>query len=77
MKNPFIKEDNSAGLLTGLVIGAIATGSIVYLYFRKKKEMANAVAYAKDHAQDYLKEKTRHHKKHKSDVQDLENIVTH
>lgn len=77
MKNPFVKEDNSVGLLTGLIIGAIATGGIVYLYFRKKKERAKAAAYLKEHAQDYLKEKARHHKRHKSDVHDLETIITH
>ncbi len=75
MKNPFIREDSSAGLIAGLAIGAIAAGGAVYLYFKKRKEMAEAAAYAKEHALDYLKQKAPHFKKHKSDVQDLESII--
>ena len=76
MKNPFIKEDSNAGLLTGLIIGAITAGGLAYLYYAKKKELAEAAAYAKEHATDYLKDKVHRIKKHKTDLHDLQSIIS-
>jgi len=77
MKNPFIKEEHDGGLIAGLIIGAIATAGIAYLYLQKRRQIAEAAAYAKEHAKDYLKDKAHPLKKHKTDVHDLESIVTH
>ncbi|RVU02886.1 hypothetical protein EOD41_02815 [Mucilaginibacter limnophilus] len=78
MKNPFKKNDNSNGLLiAGIIGGAIAAGIITALIINHKRELADAAAEAKEHATDYLKAKSKQLKKHKSDVNDLADIISH
>ncbi|MBK0380386.1 hypothetical protein [Mucilaginibacter segetis] len=76
MKNPFHKHhDNSNKLIAGLALGAIFAGAITYLYIKRKADIEAEAARLKEHAQDYLKEKRQKMKKHKSDVDDLEDII--
>lgn len=75
MKNPFNKEDHSIPLIGAVVAGALATGTGIWFYLRRK---INAkAAYRYEHAQDYLKNKHPKGKKHKSDVNDLQVLVHH
>jgi LPXTG-motif cell wall-anchored protein len=76
MKNPFQREDSNTGLFAGLAIGAIFAGGIAYLYYKRKKEMAEIEAYKKEHAADYLEEKAPRPKRHKSDIDELHTIAT-
>jgi len=75
MKNPFKQEDNHSFLIPGLLIGAMFAGAITYLYIRKKSELKEAADELKSHAKDYLKKREGKLKKHKSDINDLEDIV--
>ena len=77
MKNPFKKQHNNSLLIAGIIGGAFAAGAITYLIFKHRRELAEAAAEAKAHAQDYLKDKAGKFKKHKSDVDDLADIVSH
>ncbi len=77
MKNPFKKQKNHSLLIAGIIGGAFAAGTIAFLIFKHRQELADAAAEAKAHAQDYLKEKAGKLKKHKSDVDDLADIVSH
>jgi len=75
MKNPFKKEERSAALITGLVIGVIATGGLVYVYLKKRAAMKAAAKELKAHAKDYLKAKATKFKKHKSDIEELDHLI--
>ncbi|MBD1395526.1 hypothetical protein [Mucilaginibacter glaciei] len=75
MKNPFQQEDNSFKLVAGLALGAIFAGAITYLYIKRKADIDDAAAELKEHAQDYLKDKEKHIKKIKTDVNDLAGII--
>jgi hypothetical protein len=77
MKNPFHKEDNSGILIAGLALGAIFAGAITYLYIKRKQDIEAAAAELKEHAQDYLKKKEKHAKKHKTDVSELADVIHH
>ncbi|RYY37793.1 MAG: hypothetical protein EOP46_01325 [Sphingobacteriaceae bacterium] len=77
MKNPFKKQKSHSLLIAGIIGGAFAAGAITYLIFKHRHELAEEAAKAKEHAQDYLKEKAGKLKKHKSDVGDLADIVSH
>ncbi|RCH56349.1 hypothetical protein DJ568_00365 [Mucilaginibacter hurinus] len=78
MKNPFKKHDkNTSLLIAGIIGGAAAAGAITYLIFNHRRELADAAAAAKEQATAYLKEKEGHLKKHKSDIGDLKDIISH
>jgi len=75
MKNPFIKESNNGGLIAGIIMGAAAAGTGIYFYLKKRKALAEAAAYAKEHANDYLQDKVHAIKKHKTDLHELHSIA--
>ncbi len=74
MKNPFNKEDHSGLIIGAIVAGALAAGAGIWFYLRGKRA-AEAEAYRHEHAQDYLKKKQK--KKHKTGVNELEDILHH
>ena len=76
MKNPFNKEDHSGLIIGAVIAGALAAGAGIWFYLRGKRA-AEEEAYRHEHAQDYLKAKKKNKKKHKSDVEELENLVHH
>lgn len=76
MKNPFNKKDNSGLILGAIVAGALAAGAGIWFYLRGKRA-AEAEAYRLEHAQDYLKKKQKKKKKHKTGLNELENIIHH
>lgn len=80
MKNPFEKEDNSNVLIAAALVGAIAAGTITYLYLVKKgaafrKKMNDKAEEGKEKAAEYLKAKTRKLKKQKTDLHELESLA--
>jgi len=75
MKNPFKKNESSAGLIAGLAIGVIATAGLVYVYLQKRAAMKAAAKELKAHAKDYLKVKAGKFKKHKSDIEQLDHLI--
>lgn len=77
MKNPFKKHNNNGLLIAGIIGGAVAAGIITALIIRHRHELAEAAAEAKEHATDYLKDKKQQLKKHKTDVSELADIVSH
>jgi predicted RNase H-related nuclease YkuK (DUF458 family) len=79
MKNPFVKEDNSL-LIAAVAIGAIGAGAIAYLYTTKygsifRSKVTEKTEDSKEHATDYLKKKTHHLKKKKTDLHDIQDII--
>jgi len=74
MKNPFIKENNSGMWIAGLGIGIIAAGAAAY-YWVKNNGETEAITEGRPHANDYLINRSGKMKKHKSDVNDLAEIV--
>jgi uncharacterized protein HemX len=76
MKNLFKREDNTDLIVGAIIAGALAAGAGIWFYLRGKRA-AEAKAYRHEHAQDYLKAKTKKKKKHKSDVEELQNLVHH
>jgi uncharacterized protein HemX len=74
MKNPFNKENNSGLIIGAIVAGTLAAGAGIWFYLRGKRA-AEAAAYHREHAQDYLKKKQKKKKKHRSDINDLENVI--
>lgn len=74
MKNPFKKEDYISALLAYAALGAIATGTITYLYLKKRSALKAVKKEAREHAGDYLKH-NNFKKRRTTDVHDLERIV--
>ncbi|MDO3645244.1 hypothetical protein [Mucilaginibacter sp. L3T2-6] len=76
MKKLFGKEDHTALWIGAAVAGALAAAAGIWFYLRGKRA-AEAEAYRHEHAQDYLKGKQKKKKKHKTAVDELEDIVHH
>jgi ABC-type nickel/cobalt efflux system permease component RcnA len=76
MKNPFKQEDNSALWISASIAGALAAAAGIWFYLRGKRA-AEEEARRHEHAQDYLKDKKMHKKKHKTDVHELEDLIQH
>lgn len=76
MKNPFRTNHPNTGLIAGLAIGVMATGGLAYLYLQKKSALKASADELKERAQNYLKAKTAKMKKHKSDVEELDHLIT-
>ena len=73
MKNPFIKEDDSAAWTAAAIIGTVVAVAAAWLFFQGTSRAAkNALAAAERaaHANDYLKPKHVKHKK-TTDLHDL------
>ncbi len=78
MKNPFKKHNkNNALLIAGIIGGAVAAGLITALIIRNRHALADAAKDAKVRATDYLNDKKQHLKKHKTDVHELADIISH
>lgn len=80
MKNPFDKEDDKSLVIIAVSVGAILAGAIAYLYAKRtgfsfNKKIAEVTEEGKEHATDYLKKKTPHLKKKKTDLHEIEDIV--
>lgn len=75
MKNPFVKEDNTALWIAAAVTGALAAGAGIWFYLHGKR--TGALEEQLDNAQDYLEKKHKKLKKHKTDLHDLEDIIHH
>lgn len=80
MKNPFDKEDDKSLVIVAISVGAILAGAIAYLYAKKtgfsfNKQLAAVTEEGKEHATDYLKKKTPHLRKKKTDLHEIEEIV--
>ena len=80
MKNPFVKEDDTSLVIVAVAVGAILAGAIAYLYSKKNgnpfsKKIADVAEEGKEHATDYLKKKSHHLKKKKTDLHEIEDIV--
>jgi uncharacterized protein HemX len=76
MKKLFVKTDRSTIWIGAAVAGALAAGAGIWFYLQGKRAAAQE-ATAAEHAQDYLKEKRKKLKKHKTDVHELAEIVHH
>ncbi|WCT13415.1 hypothetical protein [Mucilaginibacter jinjuensis] len=76
MKNPFNKEDHSGLVIGAIVAGVLAAGTGIWFYLRGKSA-AKGDAYRLEHTQDYLKKKQKKKKKHKTGLNELEDIVQH
>lgn len=75
MKSPFKKDKSNSLLIAGIAGGAIAAGIITALIIRHRHELAEAAAEVKEHAMDYLEKQKSKLKQHKSDVNDLTDVV--
>jgi len=74
MKIPFRNENNHVALIAFIAFGAITSGAITYLYFKKRSALKAKVDETKAHATDYLNH-THLKKKRTTDVHDLGKIV--
>jgi uncharacterized protein HemX len=76
MKKIFVKESQTALWIGAAVVGALAAGAGIWFYLRGKRA-AEEEAYRREHAQDYLKGKSKKKKKQKTAPHELEGIVNH
>ena len=70
MKNPFIKENDSGFWIAAAVSGAIAAGTIAWIYFTR----TIAEPEPDENATDYLKPRSGKHRK-TTDLHDLHTIA--
>ncbi|SCW87271.1 MULTISPECIES: hypothetical protein [unclassified Mucilaginibacter] len=76
MKNLFAQKNNTGLWITAGITGVLAAGAGIWFYFRGKKSDETAGSQ-QEHVQDYLEAKHPKKKKHKTDVDELADLVHH